>query len=568
MSGLSVAAPEMPTRGEAADQHSGGEAEEAESNSTRGAADVSERAPLHSAGGALNGLTQSQLQSSSQSQQHSSAVCSARGKANGSRSAQTRVRGRSALSPATAPRGSVRPQTASAVSRLPKASKVRVRATVQAQAQATAALHALTANTARSENSRPQATTAGTDCLQFLCVHGCVCCVCIACVHACMSARYLYVFLCYVMSQTVVYHFKNALDVFSLLADGRVPSSGIAAHSARLQSKAARAPPPPARASAGPLQSAQSVPPDTLRQREAPASIPAAAPEPNQTRPHTTQPPSSVPVVHHRSARGVGVGVSSEEAVLRVLEEAKERNRALRRLNEQNMQRVVQPRGPILPQRSSKELTVPQEFNFAFPRSRNRTHSSASQSATPSPRAPSPSPSPFWRSSSAKRVNATATAAAAAATPRLSASAAAPPWATSTPQHRRDDVSSTPRVRPVTAPRLPRSRTAPAFPLSTPASSQSQHAKAKATAPRSVMRSRPSLTQPVSPNFSSKSRARTHRAALSTAEREEMEMRSFQPFKAHKVNPAMLEGCGDLGVPRVMKAPCTEFAVRSYLTFA
>eukprot|EP00041_Stephanoeca_diplocostata_P015310 m.291963 g.291963 ORF g.291963 m.291963 type:complete len:707 (-) comp19990_c0_seq1:237-2357(-) len=59
------------------------------------------------------------------------------------------------------------------------------------------------------------------------------------------------------------------------------------------------------------------------------------------------------------------------------------------------------------------------------------------------------------------------------------------------------------------------------------------------------------LTRPVAPNLRTAARAKTDGTVLSSAEQEDEYMRQLKPFRAQKVNPAVLDSTGDLGLPVV-----------------
>ncbi len=238
----------------------------------------------------------------------------------------------------------------------------------------------------------------------------------------------------------------------------------------------------------------------------------AAHPAPHTARAPAGPKPLTVPISPYfhssrRPARSEALG--TEDEMLKIIQDAKERSKNLMKLNEVNVQRVVQPRGPIMPLRSTQDLTQPHEFNF-------RT---AQRSAT--------------RPQTANSAAIAALSAAFASSASASASAFTPRARTG------DAAAAAGRQAPFTAPAR---RTAAPY-------------------------MKPKLTQPVSPNFATKTRSRLHNV-LSFTELEELEMKSFKPFKARKVSQKMLESCGDIGVPRVNKAPLTQFEVRQQLHVA
>ncbi len=71
--------------------------------------------------------------------------------------------------------------------------------------------------------------------------------------------------------------------------------------------------------------------------------------------------------------------------------------------------------------------------------------------------------------------------------------------------------------------------------------------------------SAPTLTQPQPFHLHTADRAAAHppQPLLSTAERELKELEAVQPFRAAPINPKVMNSAGELGVPRIKKAPPT-----------
>lgn len=233
-----------------------------------------------------------------------------------------------------------------------------------------------------------------------------------------------------------------------------------------------------------------------------------------------TRPVSPKFHVHKRVGR-TQPPMKREERELHEIEAARAEAERKRAENRKNVEKVLAPKGSMLPRRSTKELTTPVEFSFATS-SRNS-------------RRPSMTPQNNRRRSATVGASGSKRPQSARRSRSLSRTVPTPfKLSTSNRPSRRPSAPSTPREP--AAPKLEEI-------LRTPSTRSG--------------RSTPRTTKAQSPKFHKLSKKKP--TVLPSEERELLEMQSRQPFKARPYDSSLMYGSGARGVPRVPKAQPTTF---------
>jgi Targeting protein for Xklp2 (TPX2) domain/Cell cycle regulated microtubule associated protein len=268
-------------------------------------------------------------------------------------------------------------------------------------------------------------------------------------------------------------------------------------------------------------------------------------------RPLITQPES--PKLQTANRISAKETLSTEDRLLMEIEANKKEMAQQRQQNAIKLQQALQSGGTVLPCRSTKPLTQPQEFClFTATRSRSRSRSRSGASTPTGHRSRSASGRSSRGSSSARRPQ--------SARSRRSMSLTKP-----MPFNFRTDVRSRSSSRSSSR-RSSRESSRASSPVADIVGidkllmrTDDVDAAVASSSHRSGRSRSNSITVAKSPQFATSQRKRNQDRVMSTAEREEAEMKSFPSFKAREWNEDIMHSSGDIGVPRVKKRPPTHF---------
>jgi targeting protein for Xklp2 len=223
---------------------------------------------------------------------------------------------------------------------------------------------------------------------------------------------------------------------------------------------------------------------------------------------------------------------SREAQELEAIEQARLEVEKQKARNEKSLKKAFQHQGTVIPSRSTKPLTEPQEFHFETEKRLRKEEEESNANTNEHP----------MTLRSAKK--------AAASEQRINGITVVKPFKLS--EGKKADIPDQ-KVEPFVS----MQQAVESFQKKTPARFRSKSARQNVPIlSQDALKTAHELTQPVPFTFRSDARVRGVQA-LSQEEREAEEMKKIPKFTARKLDRRILDSCGDLGVPKIPRAAAT-----------